>query len=477
MGKYLTALMLLCQTAAFADWLPGGQPIPEGASTAVDYDVYTVYNEANQTVVATWGDYDADENVFPFYAVFDGTTWTTPGTAIPPGTSAGVYHNIIPVYNADTQTVVAVWSDSDSFIPYYAVFDGTTWTTPGTIIPVGASTGIYTDIFAAYNPNDQTVVAAWGDANTQLPYYAIFDGATWTTPGTAIPPGTSNGALNNINLIYNAANQTIVGTWADSVTNQPYYAVFDGTTWTTPGTLIPPGFSNGSGYDVTLVYNPSNQTVVAAWGDSVNDLPYYSVFDGTTWTTTGSIPQGSSTGVYQNVSLTYDGASGTLMAAWSDATNYLPFYSIFNGTSWTQAASVPVTPSVGIDYDIILTFIPSTGQIIATWANYPGDTDPYFNLFASLAPPGALIGDGCRLSFASQAVWINQLYWAPSTSSDVVAYNIYRDGVLIASVSADTFQYNDAVRIRGPVVYGVTAVSSSGTESAPITITLISRGR
>lgn len=462
MSKLLIALMLLCKTAAFADWLPAAQLIPEGSSTFVNYDVYTTYNAANQTVVATWSESD-DEFAPIFYAVYDGSTWTTAGTNIPLGTSSGAYHNVIPAYDPANQTVVAVWNDVVSFLPYYAVFDGTTWITPGTVIPPGTSTGAYNDVSITYDPVSQMMIAAWSDATNQFPYYSVFNGITWTTTAV-IPIGSSTGAQYDVTLTYDAVHQTIIAAWADRLSQIPYYAIYDGAIWTTPGTPIPLGTSTGVNYNVTSVFNAFNGTVIAAWGDAGDTTPYYAVFNGTTWVPARVIPQGASAGVYQSISLTYNSDTQQVFAAWSDNSDYVPFYSILNEATWTTAALVPVTPSLGIDYDIILVFDPAAHQIVATWANYPGEADPYFNIFVAQLP-AHLVGTGCCVHFTTQKAWVNHLTW--SASPGVIAYNIYRNEVFIAQVSGDTLEYNDVGSRVGIDVYLVTAVFANGVESLP----------
>lgn len=478
MKKFLLASLLLCQTAAFADWLPASEPIPIGTSGGIKRDVNTTYNASNQTIVAAWAN---TGDSAPYYAVYDGSTWTTPGTPIPLGASAGVNFNTTLTYDAANQTVIAFWSEVSTQLPFYAVFDGSSWTTPGTALPIDfVATGVYNDIHATYDPATQTVIAAWADSTTRLPYYTVFDGTAWSTAAT-FSPGGSTGILYDINLIYNAANQTVVAAWADVVTQLPYYAIYNGTSWTTLGSQIPPGTSSGVNSGVIgLVYDASNQTVIAAWGDLATFTPYYAVFNGFSWTSAALISPIPRIGanVYDNISLAFDSTSQAVIAAWSSSIGYQPYYSIFNGTSWTSVAPIPVAPSAGIDYNVNLVFNPAASQTVATWGNYPGDPDGFFNIFASepVFPPATLTVNGCSVNFATQSVWINQLVWTPSLSLDVVTYNIYRNGVLIGIVSADTFQYNDPVNTRGVDVYGVTSVNSLGTESAPVTVTVTSRG-
>ena len=261
----------------------------------------------------------------------------------------------------------------------------------------------------------------------------------------------------------------MVAAWADRLSQMPFYAVFDGATWTTPGTAIPQGASAGVNYNVDLVFNGANSTVIAAWGDSSDTTPYYAVFNGTTWVPAQVIPEGPNVGPYQDISLAYNSDTGQVFASWSDNVNYQGFYTIFNGSTWTTGATLPLIPSLGIDYNIILVYDPYVHQMVATWANYPGLAIPYFNIFVTPLPAN-LTGIGCCNSFATQRVWINHLEWTPTLSA--IGYNIYRNGVLIAQVGAGVSEYNDAGSRVGDEVYLVIAIFADALDSIPATVTI-----
>ena len=479
MKNYLIACLLLIHAGAFADWLPSAEPIPMGTSTGIKNDINTTFNDSSQTVMATWanlGDSAA------FYAIYDGTTWSTSGTAIPLGTSAGVRVNIIPTYNQANQTVVAVWADLTTQLPYYAVFDGVNWTTAGTALPLDfIADGVFNDINATYDSLTDTIVATWADSTSRLPYFSVFDGTIWTT-AAIFSPGGSTGVLSNINLIYNESTGFVVGAWADILTQLPFYALYDGFNWTTLGSPIPAGTSLGVNNNVELVYDAANQTVIAAWGNAATFEPYYAVFNGFSWTPAQLIAPSPIVGdnVFQNISLSFDSTSQIVIAAWSSNADNLPYYSIFNGISWTTIAAIPVAPSAGVDFNVTLIYIPGTLQTVAVWANFEGDFEGFFNSFLSLIAPAApttIAVNGCSLKFATQRIWINRLEWTPSPSPDVVAYNIYRNGVFIAQVSAGTLFYNDPQNQKAQDTYGVSSLNSNGQESTPITATVQSNGR
>ena len=67
----------------------------------------------------------------------------------------------------------------------------------------------------------------------------------------------------------------------------------------------------------------------------------------------------------------------------------------------------------------------------------------------------------------------NLLSWQQSLSAGVVGYFIYRDGIKIASVNANTFQYADQNRKEGiATIYSVSAFDASGSESPSVSTTV-----
>ncbi len=380
---------LFCFHSLYADsWSPGAQ-IPEGTSMGVLYDATLIYDASNTSVLATWADTAAQQ---PYFSVYNGTVWST-ASEITLTTSTGVVQNIGLVYDPTTMTVIAAWSNVADSLPYYAVYNGS-WSTDSTI-PLGlsGSTGASTNVLMAYDVMNSSVFAAWTDNTTRQPYYSIYSGGTWSTPAT-IALGGSSGVKADVSLTYDAGNSTMIAAWSDMTTSQAYYSVYNGTSWTTSTITMAP--SDGVLTNIVLVYNPSNSTMVAAWGDSMSPyVPYYSVYNGTSWTTPASIPLPSpDAGVYQNINLAFDTSSNTVFAAWQDnelapipPSSSLPYYSTFDGSTWTSGAIPPGT-SAGVDYDVYIAYDASTQQMIAAWGNYPGTPYPFYSIYSSgVTPP------------------------------------------------------------------------------------------
>ena len=111
-------------------------------------------------------------------------------------------------------------------------------------------------------------------------------------------------------------------------------------------------------------------------------------------------------------------------------------------------------------------------SVIATITADPNFNDIAMGIAQSSAPsaPTNLTGKQKKNDFGVLYELFNELHWAAGTGS-VAGFNIYRNGVLIATVGPTTFKYKDHDRKKDvATTYKVTAVSSSGAESSAATV-------
>jgi YVTN family beta-propeller protein len=88
----------------------------------------------------------------------------------------------------------------------------------------------------------------------------------------------------------------------------------------------------------------------------------------------------------------------------------------------------------------------------------------------TITPPSNLTGVQKKNDFGILYELFNVLKWQPGTTI-AASFNIYRNGVKIATVDGTVFKYEDHDRKKGvSTTYSVTAVSSSGAESTAITV-------
>lgn len=88
------------------------------------------------------------------------------------------------------------------------------------------------------------------------------------------------------------------------------------------------------------------------------------------------------------------------------------------------------------------------------------------------SPPTNFKNRRCKNKFVAQTEYINRLTWTASTDPTVVRYLLFRNGRLIATLSASgPLKYNDHDRPKNKIdTYTLIAVNAMGIQSKPITI-------
>lgn len=103
-----------------------------------------------------------------------------------------------------------------------------------------------------------------------------------------------------------------------------------------------------------------------------------------------------------------------------------------------------------------------------------GEPFTIFYKNGAILPPSNLTGTVSTNRFVGQTEYIHNLRWAPSPNPQVVAYNIYIDGALYATIPASNpLQIKIQDRCKNKkYVYQITAVTAEGEQSSPVALIL-----
>lgn len=308
----------------------------------------------------------------------DPLDWAT--DALPPAPSTGVNVDIMVGAGPNSNQTTAVWADSTTYAPYYSIYSNGTWLTgpiPLTVTGGTDSVGVYDDVYIAPGPNSGELVATWNDYGSEFPYYSIYNGSSWTTGQISL--GTANGAYDDVTVAQGPSSGQAMATWANvGGGNGPYYSIYDGSTWTT-GT-IDLGSSTAVKFNVFITQGPSTGTMLAAWGDRFTAVPYYSIYSGGLWTT-GSIPLGGSAGTSNEVIVAQGPTSGEIVAVWTDNSTRVPYYSIYSGGSW-NTGTIPLGTSTAVNHNIYITPGVTPGSLVAAWVDLSTKV-PYYAVYSN----------------------------------------------------------------------------------------------
>lgn len=342
-----------------------------------------------ETVLATWVDTALNQI---FSSVWNGSSWSTPtsvfGMAM--NTVSTTYHNISATYDVLGTIVVLTWIDNTSTFPFYAAWDGTTWSSIGAINVAAVAAG--SAVTVIYDTTNEKSLATWIDGGTTQPYYSFFSsamGGSWDVPASitisdtvATPPTTT----------YDPANGTILATWLADTSQIPTYSVWTGSSWSadlpilgaakallliTPSTPVP---------SLTNVYNAMNWTILTIWQDDYALTPTYSIWNGSNWSSNPQTITGATvTSQGFPIMGAYNAAKGTILISWFDYNTSYPIYSVWNGTNWNPIPPQTISGASAAVYNVTqaVVYNPSNGTTLLIWVN----TGSFIPTYSVYTPP------------------------------------------------------------------------------------------
>lgn len=404
---------------------------------------------------------------------YDGVSWTgTNPTTL--DTPLGSDNPSIAVAMNGPNSGVAVWINGTAVNA--AFFTAGNW---GPIIPIGAGTETEPQqVSVALDPNGNAL-AVWQAANSGGVYSRSF---TSTTTGSLVVLD-ANGFIANDLFFKGAGNLHNVGldasgngvaVWINN-SGQVIANTFLGATQSWLALPVTLDTSTG-GTGPTVAVAPGG-TAVATWVDSFGN-GISSSFDGTLWSSSIRFTNDPVNGT-SYPSIAVDNA-GNALAVWATDIGEIRSSLMLLGSAWGPLELVGTTTTTDPFTTIsVVSALSSNGTGFASWIDDSQEIERDF-VFANVnnnlivAPPGGIFGRVFVHDFPTITDRIHSICWSASTDPSVVAYYVRRNDELVAIVpSTSPLRYCDHFRCRKCCdVYTVTAVSSNGSESTPVTISL-----
>lgn len=412
-----------------------GSFFPSNPSSAV--------NDAGLAISA-WVELRTDDTINAFYYLMgsflsEGGSWSTPIQLAGPYPGVGNGENT-PSCAIDAQGNVIVAFKYNLGAGQYSVIAVTydaasaTWAAPVTLDPGSNYDSEYVPK-AAINVDDNgdgIIVWDWFDIDgiVSRVYAASFTNGTWG-PSIILQEATSPQSVGGANVVMDRfGNATAMWINRDSSGLDEIYSssLPFGGAWTAP--VIISTTPNNNSNDINLVDRPI----------SVNE-------------------NGDVMAVYKN-------GSGVNIDVYSVTK---PF-----GAAWLAPEFItgPSAYPLQVNAGSLSVGIGSCGFALSLWVAQPAIGNNPFQVFASvhsdpLISPCAFIGSQCRERFATQTVYVNNLIWGSCSSDCILFYNLYRNGVLIATIpGTGPYAFRDVV-YKNRSTYCLTSINIFGVESPP----------
>lgn len=373
--------------------------------------------------------------------------------------------------------VVAVWEESGVIQSATKLMGGTWPVSPDTISAAGAS---FPQVAIGSNG---AIVAVWqGVVSSISTIYAASKlvSGSWGEP-LVISSATINSVYPKI-AVDESGHATAVWfrfdlsetTYSNVVvqsSSQP-----PGGSWSIPVDISSAGIKNPAELALAVVANPS-EMAIAEWTTSYNGSLFnceWNLFSNGTWMPKADVLQPGNLLAYDldlsvdsmgnayTAWMNYDDPSSSLIVQGgiNDISGFSPGY-FGQWTLSTGGANAYPCGQVCING--------TTVYLSAAWVNFDGTHDNIQAItsnFSVLAPPSNLSVTANVNDFGVVSEIYNVLSWQASPSSRTNIYFIFRNGLYLATVDSNTFQYIDHNRTVGEtVVYGVAGYDDKGCQS------------
>lgn len=398
--------------------------------------------DQTSTGLAIWSEFDGVTTSVILTSFFNNGTWTP--IAAPLETSLVGLANPSIEMNG-TGGAVAAWTSSAPFEIHASFFSAGVWF-PFQVLGIGGN-----GITVHYSPNG-SAVATWShfDLGINDIWANYFNGTTW------IGPTLLDNAGNSFPDSGIDANGNAFAIWrADGDTNTKV-SRFNGAVWSAPIILSSNSFPADPHIAVDL-----DGTAVAVWVDNPNTA-MLSQFNGISWSP--PVPFAGAT----SVNITMDD-KGDALITWVTPLSQLFTALLPKGGTLQSPVLVKTSDNVILLVEPALSSRSILGSIV--WREGVEGSNVFGTFIAfGPTPPTDIVGATCHAGSDR----VNVIAWRPSTDPTIVAYEVRRDGVLVAIVPFNgPFVFYDHSRCRGDInTYSVTAVNAEGIESASVTVTI-----
>jgi len=396
---------------------------------------------------------------------FDGSSWSSVIDLSEPGEGA-----FIPQVCCDNSgNAIAVWvrSNGTNSIIQSSYFDGSSWSSVMDLSEPGESAAppqVCCD-------NAGNAIAVWQRTNgtNTIIQAAHFDGSSWAPSESGI--NLSAPGLNSFNpqvCCDNLGNAIVVWEQHNGTNIIVQSAHFDGNSWSGVSNLSEAG--KNSTRPQACCDDSGNGVAVWTGEEGVNEIIKSSFFDGSDWTPLDSIYDLSEPSLSTGKPHVCCDNLGNAFAIWIryNGTNHIVQSSRYNGSSWEPFESGDNLSEGGDQSDNPQICCNSLGQSIAIWDRGSLSNAIIQSTFylPQIFPPSNFQGNRVTNQFPTQSAVSAHLSWTPNTDPSITAFLIFKNGVLLTTISSNFSSYTDCnISPCQSYSYSIVSINVIGDES------------
>ncbi len=222
-----------------------------------------------------------------------------------------------------------VWADSGANSPRLSQYDGATYSDGEATVNAGQ----WTVVTSASSSTRNEVIAVGVDTNGTITGEVIKAGNATLIPLT-LGSGTPTDRQ-GFGVAYEQTSGDAMLVWNDG--SNLNYSVYNGSTWTTPGTIA--GYTGAAPQHMQLVSQPGGDGMALIISDANAD-DHAMVWNGSSWghaitlDTTGTAAEDQT-----SIAVAFEAQSGRAMVAYAKAADANVYFRVFDGSVWGPEAA------------------------------------------------------------------------------------------------------------------------------------------
>ncbi len=328
------------------------------------------YETLSGDAIAVYCDGDAD----PSYYVWDGTTWTSGGTINVAETTNCTWIELAANPTSDEMVIMVRGSDGNPFEAQ--VWDGSAWGNPTTLGRITESA--YAGMALEYEESGGQAVIVASDGNPARFTWSSWNGTAWSA--------AANQTIGNDfewgSLVRDEGSDDMALCLVDD-TSDIAVVRWDGAAWTLDDNLETASVKTEPSFDCSFETTSGRDNhIMLTYSDAT--ATNYQTYNNTAWSAETQVNTIINTATMQLERM----GEGLILGAFLDNANDTLRFSTWNGSSWSTTVDLVTNVSVdtspyGRPYDIGARQPGSTGSTIVSPPVYFEDgTGPYWQEFA-----------------------------------------------------------------------------------------------
>ena len=310
-------------------------PIADPGADASSQNSFAVaYDEVSGNAMLVW-DNGTTGTAGLSYAIWNGTSWSATATITAPVSGEPLHMQLAASPNSQ-EMILVVETAAASNNQYAIVWNGSSW---GNAQTLGSnSSKQYFELNVAYERQSGQAMVIYdaSGSNSSSVQYRTWNGSTWSSEGTvAAPAGTTGTSELYSTVIASDAGSDRIAIGAKNALNEVWFSVWDGNAWGTGVTATTSGVALTDQHaTMAVAFESQSGDLLAVYGKAAGPNIYYRTWtSGGGWSAEGTGPSMGGTDVPYVAKLYSDPYSNTIMLGVQDGASDLNMVT-WDGSAW-----------------------------------------------------------------------------------------------------------------------------------------------